>query len=170
MSLVEACADSQKNLNGRLSPQVSFLQPPTKLRQSLLLLPRRNSELNGNEEKVNRRNPQLTRRHRYLLVGKLGKEMGRGVKSGYRPIRIKRLEVDSNLLLEVSDRRPVMARLSSTEMATAMLMGMLVYHYQDKRVELPNEDHHPPGRLYYRLQHPTRPSHLNRLYDSVMVR
>jgi len=129
----------------------------------LLLLPLKlNSELNGNEEGANRPNRPSTRRPLYQPVGKLGKEMGKGVRSGYRLI-LPRLEVDSNLLSAVSSPRLV-KRYLSTVMATEM--DMPVRLYQDKLVELVNEDHLLHD-LPFLLPHPIRQSPPNRLCDSV---
>ena len=50
------------------------------------------------------------------------------------------------------------------EMGTEM--DMLAHHYQDKLVELVNEDH-PLHDLLFLLPHPIRQSPPNRLCDSV---
>jgi hypothetical protein len=78
-----------------------------KLLPSLLLPLKLNSELNGNEERVNRRNRPLTRRPLFLPVGKLGKEMGKGARFDYHPTPLKAPGADSNLLLAVSSPRLV---------------------------------------------------------------
>ena len=129
----------------------------------LLLLPLKpNSELNGNEERASHPNRPSTRLLLYQPAGKLGKEMEKGAKSGYRLIR-PRLEVDSNLLSAVSNPRLVKRSLST---AMGTVMDMLAHHYQDKLAELVNEDHLLPDLLFL-LPHPIRQSPPNRLCDSV---
>lgn len=90
--------------------------------------------------------------------------MGKGVRSDYRPTRIKLHEVRSSPRLEVSNLKLVKSR--HLQMGTEMGVDMPVRHCQDKPAEPVKEDHHHLGQSSCPLPHPTRQSHSNKLCDS----